>query len=343
MLVGSSIRCDFPEHTFFEEDCFNQLDDDRNGLVDCEDEACKGKVLCVPPVPSAYGWSGPVVIWLGHRSETPPACAATEDVHDWFGGEPDETQFDPDLICPACTCSNSGTPRCESRLRLYEDSSCQTPIGSPEAVHTVTNRCLSIAIDSPPQTNYYVRLEPPTVSSACSAQTTQPASFPPVDWELKLRACDVRELRRTCGQQSCLDVPAAPFAPRVCVYKPTDSAACPPGYPELQAGYGETVDDRRCSECSCTSTGFTCSYASTSMGDFGTSSDCGQQRYAIPFNPGCLPVEKPLSNPLNVKFISPIEPIANGTPAGCVASAVARTITGAVSRGEPVAVCCTSP
>lgn len=59
-FVGATPGCSFPDHRFSDENCFNGIDDDANGLADCDDPACNALVACVPAVPS--GWQGPVAI-----------------------------------------------------------------------------------------------------------------------------------------------------------------------------------------------------------------------------------------------------------------------------------------
>jgi len=43
------------------EDCFNGIDDDCNGHIDCDDPACTASAVCVPPA-SAGGTNGTVAV-----------------------------------------------------------------------------------------------------------------------------------------------------------------------------------------------------------------------------------------------------------------------------------------
>jgi hypothetical protein len=344
VLCASLFQCGFPEHTFFEEDCYNGKDDDGNGLTDCEDPSCKGLVLCVPQVMG--GWAGPVAIWRGGGLESAPSCLEANYKsypYDLFEGEPHARDTDAS-VCPACECGSSGNPgHCEARLRLYSDVSCRIPLGVSDTAYPVTSTCQSISVDTT-ASKYYMKAEPPTVVGGCAANNTQPDSFPSVAWDFKLRACATSQGRR-CGEHDCLDVPPAPFANFLCVYRAGDVTAagaqgCPEGYPNPFAVYNEPIDSRQCSECTCTQTGLACPVSAAAVGDYGASEGCSTQRWALPYVSECTEIDWPMPSSFKTKLTNPVEP--SGMPGPCYPSNV-RTVTGAVSKGQSVSVCCTSP
>jgi hypothetical protein len=90
------------------EDCLNGLDDDGNGLTDCDDPACSGAgYSCVPAVPGAQQYLVP----------TAQAC-------------PSSTAATSLVSCEGCSCTPSvGT--CSVAMISYTEPVCLTPYAYP--------------------------------------------------------------------------------------------------------------------------------------------------------------------------------------------------------------------
>ncbi|HEY0195851.1 MAG TPA: hypothetical protein VGC42_32275 [Kofleriaceae bacterium] len=56
-----------------ERDCFDGLDNDGDGMVDCADPSCAAIATCVADVPA--GWNGHAMLYDGDASAAPPGCS----------------------------------------------------------------------------------------------------------------------------------------------------------------------------------------------------------------------------------------------------------------------------
>jgi hypothetical protein len=338
VTLGTSLNCEFPRHTFFEEDCFNGLDDDRNGLVDCEDPVCMQKVACLTSVPN---WDGPVAVWHGAGNASPPDCSTaklgsigTTDVY--YAGELHQTS--DASACPPCTCS-TGTPRCTSRLTVYPNDRCDDAPRTQVTAY-VSSKCSSVAFSSgtPLLNNYSASAEPFILTDACAVPTSQPGTFPDPSAERKVKLCSPAV--RDCGEHACVNDPPAPFSSSLCIYAP-GSVSCPTPYDGSAELLYVPVDGRQCSPCSCTASGLSCPPDAPVIGDYGNSYDCtGSQRFAIPSSNPCIRVNAPMLSSLNFVLLRSSAPEPTGN-LYCAPSQ--RKVDGSVSKASVMTLCCMAP
>jgi hypothetical protein len=331
--LGTS-QCAFPQHTFFEENCFNGKDDDGNGDVDCQDPACAQKVTCLATLPT---WSGPVAVWHGSGSATPPDCGLSgsgEVVSGTIYYTGDIHLGDAAGTCPPCTCT-PGTSHCTARLRLYQNDKCEVPIGTEDAAYSITSKCSAVSFASgvPMIYSYYAKADAPVPTDACTAQS-QPLAFTAPSWDFQVKLCNPRSW--TCPPETCVAYPSAPFDNALCVFAPGE-LDCPSGYTHRELVY-RSNDTRDCSPCSCTPSGLSCPPDAV-VGDYSGPGDCtGSQRFAIATNSLCTKVNVQMTNPLNFALKNiPSGPVGD---VSCLPSA--RTLTGSVGKGPAVTLCCTS-
>ncbi|HEX4456860.1 MAG TPA: hypothetical protein VIA18_02770 [Polyangia bacterium] len=223
------------------EDCFNGLDDDCDGHIDCDDSDCAPVAVCVPPVtaPFAYGTQEPSAGTCPTHTSGGPIY-----VKDPNGGGCTST----------CSCGSSG---CSTTFGLT--LGCGGGFnGTP---FTLSSTCEAVDEGSSyswgaiagtlacAQSGTAAPVKPPTLTSAVScALTGAPGG-----------GCDNGQVCVARGTKQC-------------VATGTAGATCPAGYPTGATWYSGFVDGRNCG-CTCTAAAAGCNDSSVGV-DFYDSKGC---------------------------------------------------------------------
>ncbi len=302
------------------EDCLNGVDDNGNGLVDCQDVGCQVDYQCVPSPPP--GWDG--IGWL--TSQSVESC-------------PDEMPmgqvlYDPaELNAPPATCSCScGSPsgvQCQSTLSCYNDPQCsQTLVLQAQ----VTTSCQQM----PPF--------PPPAGCTASALSATGGSCPPgpvsetvptLTWPSDTSAC-LRESAGVCdGGEACIPrLPSGAVGP--CILREGDHA-CPGGYSDKTSHVdGSYNDTRGCGPCQCSPpSGVSCGCSSSSCGvSLHSQGNCvGGLLSLVPVGGSC--VASTLVVPSVGARLIQVQQLGAGSCSGQASPAGS-----AVPQGGPITVCC---
>jgi hypothetical protein len=201
--------------------CFDGIDNDCDGLVDCEDDECQAGATCQPEPPSG---------------STPATLAAT-----------------------GTACPSDLPAAVELKAGLSETATCNvaqcacTPRTACELPYTdffSASDCLSNVNGTASSASFVCRFARNTRTgttfadaSFCGASGNPPPS--PVAWSDTFTVCNRSSFGRGCGAgQACV-----PRAPGACVL--VAGSTCPAAYPTLtRTGYGGYTDTRKCN-CQC--------------------------------------------------------------------------------------------
>jgi hypothetical protein len=205
------------------EDCFNGIDDDCNGDVDCADAACDGPAECQPlPSGAELGY------FLAPGGKCPSGYTSLD--------------LDQDLAvpmqCNGCTCISPTNLLCDSGVYGHGSYACPSYQFSGQLWDVFNDRCSPLPGDS--HLHYYsIR-----GTSECTPSGTP--TFDPVSWASTAVFCLPEHTGAGCGKgKAC--VPAE--APSWCTL---GSSGCSSDYTDDRGTWYEGVDDQRsCSECQC--------------------------------------------------------------------------------------------
>jgi hypothetical protein len=327
------------------EDCLNGLDDDGNGLVDCEDPACIADYECVDAIPPGLGDFGYVGLYDG--SDAPPPCEGDVPTK-VFDGDAD-LMWSP-ATCTACGCMSATGQGCDITVDLDPSTAglqplqvANTPCATPAtALSTLTVPGMWSGVCFQSETlaggqlcnglpcNASVTASAATVSGgACAASGGAPMR-PTATFATHGRACRATREGRGCpAGQVCLPKPAPPFEPRVCVGAAGDVMCPSPFVTQIQLNQGMT-DTRDCTSCSCgPASGGSCSIAIELDADSG----CGNKDVTV--NTGsCANI---VGNPAIVgRTYSMVTPPSGGH---CTPTSTS-TPTGSVTADNLTTFCC---
>jgi hypothetical protein len=216
--------------------CDNGVDDDDDGLVDCEDEDCPG-LACLPTIP--MGWEGPLVVHVGEEASS-AECEAPWDVLALTGAS--VYQAAP-AECAACGCTAVQNVTCSPiTVSYYDQSDCAGSVSSSQESTQVAG-CQAFSSAN-------------VLSASASLSTPSGGNCSPTGGETTSVPAVTRDRVTVCrqSQPACTDgcAPPAPagFANVACIAKPgTD--ACPAGFGGPLVVYQSFVDTRGCASCSC--------------------------------------------------------------------------------------------
>jgi hypothetical protein len=218
-----------------ESDCLDGLDNNGDGLADCQDPTCSDRAVCVPAAPG-----GDTVGVLATD-----ACPLN------FNAPHPENQG---LSAPACDgCSCRATQTCS--VTAYFDTTSCTPGSTTVGLTTTKNSdgigesigCATVASLSPVSVEIST---PSTGAGACTAIGTP--YVPGKSWTLSRKFCGAERSSASCGTgQVCVAKPQPGAA--ICLRIPGDGATCPDGYKggTVSTWYGDASDDRTCTGCDC--------------------------------------------------------------------------------------------
>jgi hypothetical protein len=221
------------------EDCTNGVDDNCDGLVDCEDPRCSA-FTCTPEALS--GWQGPVALYEG--AAAPPECGA---------GYPKiaiEAHAGLTSVPPAqceCACGTATGVACTpATVTIHGVAACTNacPAG---AAAVPANGCAAVVGCNAAR----VVISGSTATGGSCAPKGK-TTLPPVSWATQTRVCAAPSVGRGCApSQVCAARPQLPFAPTFCVAALGD-VACPGGVYTTKHLYSRGVaDTRACAPCAC--------------------------------------------------------------------------------------------
>lgn len=281
------------------ENCFNGVDDNCDGKVDCADPQCTGGDGGAAPVaecvPDPGGLTAGILSTAG--ADAGPACPATY---------PTTTALYAGLTpgsCSAgsCVCGGgmSGTPICSASLTSKGGSvtSCNLGFGTNVFSKASTDGCFAISPALSSGTWY--TLSTPTLSGAtCNPSNGGAAAKNPPTWTTTSQFCSGVVGAGCASGQVCM-----PAAANHCVLETGNQAACShPGYPTINTTpyYTGYDDSGRACACTCNVSG-SCStvvgFGSGSCGGLLTAVGAGCQaglnfdhaQISAPNAPGCTP------------------------------------------------------
>ena len=236
------------------ENCTNGIDDNGDGLTDCEDPQCQATHVCVEARPT--GWTS--LGWLDPDSLL--TCPSDLTAKDLF--------LSSAVVAPTLGCScECGTPSASCALTLScwsNDATCSGGAAQFTA-NEYMGGCHAVSLGAGP---WGCTSGEPHIIGGCTATTK--TNRPTVTWGPSARAC-VRSEGGVCatGAQTCLPrAPAGAIGP--CIVHPGDVSCPTTGTYTVKHPYltGQLVDNRTCSTCaSCTVSGAcTCDSGSTFCG-----------------------------------------------------------------------------
>lgn len=215
------------------EDCGNSMDDDDNGLTDCDDPACNGIVKCVEVPPD--GWFGPIAVWIDNKNQA-PECGplwAQSMLADKIGAP---------MAAPAiCTCECNPAGVCSSALDAYAQGCVGGPVTSMDAPAGVCKSAGAAAVATG------LGAEKPIIGQCTSMSGT---TLPPPTWtNQEARVCSDSTAGGCQQGKTCVPLPEG-VKQKICVSHPGE-VECPVGYPNATITYTDFVEGRHCSPCGC--------------------------------------------------------------------------------------------
>lgn len=205
------------------EDCFNGVDDDCNGDVDCEDAACAEPAECVPvPGDAQLG------TFLA-AGESCPAGTSAVELHQGLTADP---------LCTGCSCLPA-VSYCDSSIVGLTCG--QGVLGN--SYNVFSDRCSNVS----PANGGSVRFYNVLGFSDCTPQGTATPSA--VSWAQSNTFCKVDRMGLGCDAGSrCVAKAAEP----ACTIQ-SGERSCGGAYPRSTGDPWSTdyVDERECGECLC--------------------------------------------------------------------------------------------
>ncbi len=297
--------------------CTNGLDDDGNGLTDCEDPLC-GSYACVPEAPD--GWDGPA--WL-HVGTEDPFCEAGRLVVDGGVGPLSFSEAD----CSACSCSDATGATCPlPTVELFDSTSCS---GAPFATEVPVNNCTMV--DDPVEFDSARVVPSSPQGGSCAASGGTPDLELP-SWASHGVVCraDVAQAGAGCGGTSvCLAKPPSPYLGRFCFHRLGD-VPCPNGSDTRHVVFGGWSDTRGCNSCQCSDPAGAC--ADGTMRVFGNGF-CSLGSNTVPMDGSCTQLS-------GGQFFTSILYQGGGQPSWVSCAPSGGDPTGTVAATDPMTVCC---
>ena len=209
-----------------ESDCFDNADNNGDGLADCQDPTCIGSTATCVAAVGAGATIGTVVDSL----PCPAGFAgATQNLNAGLGAG----------SCSGCSCKT----RCTATYRLYSGADCT---GSYEtATVTGVNGDESACLNFTDSTRVSQKLSNVAVAGCQGTGTNTWTASSPV-WSTSKVFCSVDRSSPTCGQNQV----SVPKVTTGIASKVPDSGTCPAGYTGGEATYYPTFSNGVCQSCS---------------------------------------------------------------------------------------------
>lgn len=295
--------------------CNDGMDNDKDSLVDCADEADCGTLFTCNTLP-AGGWSFVRIRQTAFQGATEPCAGGAAPTVLYEG--PDQGQ------CNNCSCTAGGD--CTITMTCYSDSDCTFP--STTRIYTTDNDACTM---DPIAAGSCQLTGSPIVPSTtmCKSQGGGLKNADPYAGEVHV--CLTESKTMGCGTDKCVLAPSGTYEDRLCVAK-MGQQACPVGFPERHVGFGSYADSRSCSMCSCEQSAITCS--GNGFVTLWYDAACGSAGPGVGTNSGCVKRDMP-TNGRNVTDI----PQAIVPQANCPKPFPLGSVTGF----EANTVCCAAP
>ena len=303
------------------ENCVNGLDDDCNGLTDCEDPACTSQgYACIDAPPS--GWTA-APFSATSRPGCPSTLPAQADV------DVDPTNLTGMTVC-GCTCTLGAQPSCVAGnivTRYGPDNACDGGNGGGTLVNYATDDggCIVKSLFVAP---FVLAEQPPPSGGSCTAESTV---SPPSTGATEGQLCGGQTtFGAGCGAgQVCALVPGGYQA---CILH-AGQVSCPTGAYGTEHSVGTLEDTRGCTACSCNPPTADCAPGRWAF--FANATCTGAPSIVIPTTGVCTGTGAPPAGTLTQsnQFTSVV------SDAGCAAAAPVEP-TGSVQLTNADTVCC---
>lgn len=303
------------------EDCLDGIDNNDDGLIDCQDPACQPGYECVPEAPADMDLAR---FALRSFPSDPLPC---DD-----GNGAQSVMNDPGgpATCTSCSCAAAQNLGCAAPvLSCYKDTtSCGGSVDftsnqDDNNCHNFPGSLFGALDDS------CIRSVPSQPKGDCPASGGVP-SLPPA-WNTQRDLCRLTEQGGGCANgQVCVTKAVGDFDARICAVREGETG-CPSQWSPVAVGYLSTLDDRGCDACTCSAPqGLSCTpgdvdvYDSDNCNDFDQTigANCSETSGAIDLLSG--------SYRLNPGQVS-----GQGT---CTAGG--GQPSGSVTGEKPVTICC---
>jgi hypothetical protein len=224
-----------------QETCNNGVDDNCNGLVDCQDPECGSSASCTCVGAPPANWSQPQELWQGNGS--PPAC--TTD----FGNAVFDGNAGPvvDPGCSACACATS-TATCTVGVHVNDNNGCGGGACLSDALTNGACKAIATCGSSTP----HQQIDSPAPQNAACAPSG--GALQSAGWSAAGRACSTAytAMQGGCGAgQLSVPVPAAPFGSGLCIAASGAQVCTDPSYMVAHVYYSGISDSRQCTQCTC--------------------------------------------------------------------------------------------
>jgi hypothetical protein len=219
------------------ESCINNIDDDDDGMIDCQDSDCVTFSCAVVQSP----WKGPVFLYDGAYA-TAPDCSALPGSLEYEGYN--GLMFSAPS-CSGCSCGSPTVSCALAPLVGYADTGCATGqlISTPQPAPPTCGGTGGTGILG-------VKAAAPAASGSC-APAGGAIILDPYTWDTAGVACQPSQQGGGCaGQGVCVGNAPASFGPKPCVYRNGDQP-CPAPYDVKHVFTDEAFDSRACSACQC--------------------------------------------------------------------------------------------
>lgn len=309
------------------EDCTNGVDDNGNGLVDCEDPECTVGFACTAPVPT--GWAGPVAFYSG--SAAPPSCSGSGGFPTLAADGGNGVSASP-AICSACSCSTAQGVVCPvAQITLFSNSTCN---GTGGTLTLPADVCQSYVSLSEIRSIRWTSSNP--AGGSCNPGAPSPPVLPEPVWAQRGRACGGATQGGGCGGGACVARPSAPFKALACIGRVGDHT-CPAGFPTKSQFSAGVNDTRDCSGCTCGApSGASCSGSLT----LGSNATCSADVATLNAPGQCASVG-PDPSPPTPPYLESRSARYNQGPASTATCAPGGgQPTGGVTAGTTVTICC---
>jgi hypothetical protein len=298
------------------------VDDNSDGLADCQDPQCKAQFSCTDSAPA--GWSG--LGWVDDDLAVP--CPPAYSAIKLF--DKSKLSWSPDTC--GCGCSDTSGVTCASTLSCNAGNMCN---GAGLSVQ-VTKACTPYTLPNPGMGEACVASVPKAAGGWCNAKANVLAK-PPVTWPQSARAC-LRSDGGACSEAGKKCVPNPPPGAKFCIGR-AGNWSCPAGaYTKLTVFYdGQTNDTRGCSAngCGCGAVGgASCGCSNCGVG-IHSDSACSVGGKVVPANGQCTTFSWSAGPNASILLFG-----ANVASPGACPSYGNSTPTGEVSASGPVTVCC---
>lgn len=299
------------------EDCSNGVDDNMNGLADCDDPGClQAGYTCFDPTTVPADWTGPLILFDG--AGMAPACPSNYPTQHLSGitGPSGAAQ------CAACSCSAPIVNCTPGPMTGFADDACSLPGGSSFGA-PADGICTAVSVQ---QSTSFVASPPLIATGGCQPAGGAPMNQP-VTYNNALGCGDGKG--SPCGAGGvCMPPAPSPFGGKLCVAQAAD-VPCPDPFTQRHglADINGVSDTRSCSPCECN----------------GLSQASCNATYSLFAKPGCM--MKLMDITANGQCVAANLIGAQGLKASVTASGqcappAGGTPTGGVSAGTVITVCC---